>query len=497
MSVLKPKYLLRFAGAGTTLTSDGTAGGSFTLVQGATPTNFTQTAAAGTYDGQYNGKTNNSSAMPYGTTTGTQTGVLEAISFHCKFLLRSCDNSVAAILGRGDSSKGMRVRALTNGAGFDLNVRVDSSLFGQMREINFLALTFNTAYSFSATFKTSTPTVCEIRAKLNAGTVQTSTTQDWDGDTLDTEQITFAKPDDFTDIRGFDGTMDDWAYWRGVELSDTDLGDLNTNAKTTITGWPGVTGTQNLTGVGALGTQALYGAHTVIDVNPTAQPGGLGSSAAYGTHTLAKVAARTLGPVGGVGSAVLYGSHTLAITTLKVIQTTGIASQAATGSHTLAKVAARTLGPVGGLASPAVFGSHTLSQPSISQGIPSPAVYGSFTISSSGTKVIGLANQGIPSQAATGAHVLSKGAVKTIAPGGIASQAATGSHSLAKIAAGTLAPGGIASPAAMGNHTIVQSGTRAIPMQGIPSVASVGGHTIRLASYVPKISGRGPRRRRG
>lgn len=492
MSIPKPLVLLRFAGSGTTLTNDGT-GSNFALAQGTSPTNFTQTAAAGTYDGQYDGKTNSSGSMPYGTTSGTFTGAVEDIGFACRFKVRSVNNSVAALLGRGSDNKGMRVRAVDNGAGgFELNVRVDSGTFGQTREVTFTALAFNTTYDLAATLKTGTPTATELRCKLGAAAVQTSGTQDWDGDTLDTQSITFAKPDDFTDIRGFDGTIDAFTYARGQAWSDTELGNQITSMKLNTTGWPGA-GSNQTVSPGGIASQVAYGAVTVIDVNPTAQPGGLGSATALGSHTLAKVAARTLGPVGGVASPAAYGSHTVAITTLKVIQTTGIGSAVALGSHTLANVAARALSP-SGIGTAVAFGAHTLVKAAISAGIASMAFVNTFTISTSGVKVLGM--QGIGSAVALGAHALANVAAKTIAPAGIASASAYGAHSLIKTTPGTIAPAGIASPSALGSHTLAQPLTKVIAPAGIVSTGSVGGHTVRLASYVPKASPRRQRRLR-
>lgn len=243
MSVAQPTHLLIFAEAsGTSITNYGTAGTAFTIQQGTSPTNYAWHPGAGPFStGYYEGITNNGATMPYATTTGTISGTLQSRKFACGFQVQSLDNTIASILGRGVSEHGMRVRANSPaGAGdFDLTIQFDSVNFNQTRVLTIAALTFNTNYFLASQLKASTPTVTEIRAKLNSASVVTSGTQDWSGDTLDTEQIQPFLPDSFTNIRGFDGFCYYLAYGvGGADWSDTDFADINSDPVHTLGGWP-------------------------------------------------------------------------------------------------------------------------------------------------------------------------------------------------------------------------------------------------------------------
>jgi hypothetical protein len=277
MAVAQPDFLLVFnESSGTAVTNYGTQASGYTIQgSGSSPTDYewNQQALSPTA-GYLDLKTvgGGSANLPYLTTAATapstgQQPLCLAIGFKIdgwdtvltrSYLVSSGPAQVTAGFcltvqppaGSGDFDLHLEFRT---GGGFGWGV-------GNRRVMS--ALTFGTLYQLAACGEFSGADMT-LRYKLNSNAVITPAAQSNGSDGLSAvwPYLNNAQYEGFNDYGGINGQLYYFALDRnGAVWSDTDLGDINSNPATAITGWP-TSGGPDLTEYGAMvgGEQSFVG----------------------------------------------------------------------------------------------------------------------------------------------------------------------------------------------------------------------------------------------
>lgn len=247
MAVEQPDHLhVMNETSGTAITQYGTADAGYSVQQGTSPTNWEWHQGAGPYtnNGYFESKTRTTANMPYLATSATTPGVgFQNLGLMIAFYITDYNAATGGILVAPNGASVIGDVLVTVGApggsgDFDLICQFSHSGSGSISN-TFSALAYSTNYILSMSLDVSTVSAVQARFKLGAGSVQTPATQDWTSYGLLDSWPRILRRQDFTDELGIIGRINAFAYTRGGTLwSATDLGDINSNPATAITGWP-------------------------------------------------------------------------------------------------------------------------------------------------------------------------------------------------------------------------------------------------------------------
>lgn len=244
MSVAQPNILLAFTDAsGSSITNDGSLGTAWSVGHGAETTDWIRHSTSGLYNGYLESLTQNGSGQTWIQPAGTApSGALEAINFLMAFRITSF-SSLAYLLSPNGSSNGDAQAWASAPAGsgdFDLNARFLNNGGAAINMTAVLALTFGTDYVLSGSLDPSTATATQARFKLGAASVDAPATANWNTFGLNASWPWGMRQNGFDNYFGWKGRNHAFVYQRGGTFwSSSDLGSINSNPTTFITGWPG------------------------------------------------------------------------------------------------------------------------------------------------------------------------------------------------------------------------------------------------------------------